>query len=201
VRRRSARRGTCAFWFLLGGLLGAFGVGYAWMIHEPTASGPGSEQATTRPPANPPQERTFDFYSLLPEEEVLVPAQEEDAAPPALPAPPSRSDQPAAETTAPRATPREPPRPASNAAPGTPASDGSSRYVLQLGSFRSSADAERLRARLALKGLQTSIQTVTIDSGQTYHRVRTARYEKSEAEAMRATLADEGQESIMIRAR
>ncbi|MBK5931763.1 SPOR domain-containing protein [Halochromatium salexigens] len=217
ARRRGARRGTCAFWFLLGGLLGAFGVGYAWMIHEPTASSAGSEQATTRPPANPPQERTFDFYSLLPEEEVLVPAQEDDAEPPALPTPPPSGDpstaakptpvatDTAAETTAPSATPSETSSPtsgaASNAAPSTTPGDSRSTYVLQLGSFRSSADAERLRAQLALKGIQTHIQTVTIDTGQTYHRVRTASYEKSEAQAMRAKLEDDGQESIMIRAR
>lgn len=214
-RRHGGRRGTCAFWFLLGSLLGAFGVGYAWMLHEPTASGPGSEQATTRPPANPPQERTFDFYSLLPEEEVLVSDQEDDAEPPALPPPPSAGDQSpaatpappgtAAETAAPSATPRATSSAASsqapNAAPSTTPSAGGGTYVLQLGSFRGSADAERLKAQLALQGIQTSIQTVTIDSGQTYHRVRTAGYEKSQAQAMRAKLEDEGQESIMIRAR
>ena len=83
----------------------------------------------------------------------------------------------------------------------TASDGGQATYLLQLGSFRSSADAERLKAQLALKGIQTSIQTVTIDNGQTYHRVRTASYEKSQAQSMRAKLEDEGQESIMIRAR
>lgn len=190
-RRRSSRRGTCAFWFLFGGLLGAFGVGYAWMTHVPTASGPGSEQATTRAPASPPQERTFDFYSLLPEEEVLLPDQE-DAEPPRPPVP----QQPAETATTPPAPSAGP-----STTPGAAPSSGRSTYLLQLGSFRNSADAERLRAQLALKGIQTSIQTVTIDNGQVYHRVRTAHYEQSEAQAMRAKLNNEGQESIMIRAR
>ncbi|MFP4601701.1 MAG: SPOR domain-containing protein, partial [Halochromatium sp.] len=86
-------------------------------------------------------------------------------------------------------------------APSAASGGGQGSYLLQLGSFRSSADAERLKAQLALKGIQTSIQTVTIDNGQTYHRVRTASHEKPQAQALRAKLEDEGQESIMIRVR
>jgi len=201
ARRRSAPRGTCAFWFLLGGVLGAFGVGYAWMVHEPATERPVDEEANTRPAPNPPQERTFDFYSLLPEEEVVVPADDDASVEPALPSPPSTEtvSQPAAKPPASAsksaaASPSPPPSPA--AAPTA----GSGTYLLQLGSFRSTADAERLRAQLALKGIQTNIQTVTIDNGQTYHRVRTATYNKSQAQSMRNKLQSEGQESMMIRA-
>ncbi|HEX7029324.1 MAG TPA: SPOR domain-containing protein [Gammaproteobacteria bacterium] len=45
-------------------------------------------------------------------------------------------------------------------------------YVLQAGSFRNAADADRLRAKLALIGLESDIQTVTIDHDQVWHRVR-----------------------------
>ena len=45
------------------------------------------------------------------------------------------------------------------------------RYVLQAGSFRAEADAERMRASLALLGIQSQIQRVTIDTDN-YHRVR-----------------------------
>ncbi|MDX1516295.1 MAG: SPOR domain-containing protein [Woeseiaceae bacterium] len=44
-------------------------------------------------------------------------------------------------------------------------------YVLQAGSFTTYADADRRRAELALQGIQSSIQRVTIDD-KTYHRVR-----------------------------
>jgi hypothetical protein len=44
-------------------------------------------------------------------------------------------------------------------------------YVLQAGSFGAYADADRRRAELALLGIESSIQKVTIDD-QTYHRVR-----------------------------
>ena len=44
-------------------------------------------------------------------------------------------------------------------------------YVLQAGSFTTYADADRRRAELALHGMESSIQKVTIDT-KTYHRVR-----------------------------
>ncbi len=44
-------------------------------------------------------------------------------------------------------------------------------YVLQAGSFTTYADADRRRAELALQGISSTIQRVTIDD-KTYHRVR-----------------------------
>lgn len=44
-------------------------------------------------------------------------------------------------------------------------------YVLQAGSFTEFSDADRRRAQLALQGIESRIQRVTIDD-QTYHRVR-----------------------------
>jgi cell division protein FtsN len=44
-------------------------------------------------------------------------------------------------------------------------------YVLQAGSFSSFADADRMKAELALLGIASHIQKVTVDD-KTYHRVR-----------------------------
>jgi cell division protein FtsN len=44
-------------------------------------------------------------------------------------------------------------------------------YVLQAGSFTRFEDADRRRAELALQGIESTIQRVTIDD-KTYHRVR-----------------------------
>ncbi len=44
-------------------------------------------------------------------------------------------------------------------------------YVLQAGSFTDYADADRRRAQLALQGIESRIQRVSIDD-KTYHRVR-----------------------------
>jgi cell division protein FtsN len=44
-------------------------------------------------------------------------------------------------------------------------------YMLQAGSFRNSADADRVRAMIALQGVESKIQNVTVDT-DTWHRVR-----------------------------
>ena len=44
-------------------------------------------------------------------------------------------------------------------------------YVLQAGSFSTPGDADRRRAELAMHGIESKIQRVTIDD-KTYHRVR-----------------------------
>ncbi len=44
-------------------------------------------------------------------------------------------------------------------------------YVLQAGSYRNFADADRMRAQLALQGIESKIQRVSIDN-DTWHRVR-----------------------------
>ena len=54
-------------------------------------------------------------------------------------------------------------RPAPETRPGT--------YVLQAGSYRNVADAERVRAQLALQGVESKVQKVTVDT-DTWHRVR-----------------------------
>lgn len=44
-------------------------------------------------------------------------------------------------------------------------------YILQAGSFRNHADADRVRALIAMQGIESKIQKVTIDR-DTWHRVR-----------------------------
>lgn len=44
-------------------------------------------------------------------------------------------------------------------------------YVLQAGSYRNEADAERVRQQLALQGVQAKVQRVAIDA-DVWHRVR-----------------------------
>ena len=44
-------------------------------------------------------------------------------------------------------------------------------YILQAGSFRNHADADRMRALIALQGVESKIQKVTVDK-DTWHRVR-----------------------------
>jgi cell division protein FtsN len=128
----------------------------------PAASAGKGEVAPTTPKPR------FDFYTLLPEMEVVVPEREitavqQQTAPPLQQAAPVEEAEPAAPPSAPE------PAPAVVTRPDTPAAGS---YYLQVGSFRNGVQAERFKAELALQGMQTSIQTVTINNKDTYHRVR-----------------------------
>lgn len=130
----------------------------------------------------------FEFYTLLPEMEMAVPEREleaaaereqrraeaarrerEQAAATAAPV----SAQPPAATTAP--APADQPA-ESEPSKVAPAPDQDSVYMLQVASFTHAEDADRLRARLTLMGLTTSVQTVSVDGTQTYFRVRVGPY-------------------------
>ncbi len=121
------------------------------------------EQQDTIPP--PPKPR-FDFYTLLPEMEVVIPEQEITEAL-KQPPPPATVAAPVEEASKPVAA-----IPAPKPAPAKTAKPASGTFYLQVGSFRNSAQAERFKAELAMQGMQTSIQTVTINNKDTYHRVR-----------------------------
>lgn len=59
-----------------------------------------------------------------------------------------------------------------------PAPDGNApatstgRYLIQVGSFKDRAEAEQQKANLALLGIESRIEKVTIDNSQTWYRVR-----------------------------
>ena len=44
-------------------------------------------------------------------------------------------------------------------------------YVLQAGSYKNFADADRVRAQLALQGVESKVQKVSVDN-DTWHRIR-----------------------------
>jgi cell division protein FtsN len=53
------------------------------------------------------------------------------------------------------------------------------RYILQVGSFRKYQEADSLKARIALMGVESNIQTVRVNNG-TWHRVRVGPYRDRE---------------------
>lgn len=95
------------------------------------------------------KEQKFNFYTLLPELEVLIPESE------------TRPPEVASET-------RNKP-----AAGGQPANN--KLYVLQVASFQNLGDAEKMKANLAFLGITANIQHVTVNK-QSWHRVRTGPY-------------------------
>lgn len=183
TRRSGARRGRPAppgRWFLAGLALGLassallyFG---GYLPERPqrqpataTPAQPAAEPELTENPrgiaAGEPQSR-YDFFTVLPEMEVVVPEQEL----------------------------RRGSSPAETAAITDPGS-----YILQVGSFRSAADAEQLKARLALHGQVAEIQLVTVND-ETWHRVRIGPVEGARrADEIRRSLQDNGFDTLVMK--
>lgn len=175
-RKKAAAPGPA--WFAAG-LAAGLAVALVVQLHHARRA-PDAEPVATRTqpasqqvegPVEPPaeEESGFDFYTMLPGLEVVVPEE------PARTRPDDRS------------------APAPELAPG--------RYWIQAGSFRRFADADRRKAELALLGLTSSIQAVSIE-GQTWHRVRIGPLpDAGQAEATRRQLADAGIGALAVRER
>lgn len=72
-------------------------------------------------------------------------------------------------------------------------------YVLQAGSFRNYADADRMQATLALLGVESRIQNITIDD-DAWHRVRVGPIDDlDELARLRERLSNERIEVLVIR--
>lgn len=109
----------------------------------------------------------FEFYTILSELEVFVPEPEVENE--------SSKPQP------------------SNNRPIENNSSSNKKYLLQAGSFKSQVDAERLKASLALLGVQSSIQSVNINRDN-WHRVRIGPF--SNPTLLRETLSTLKQNNI-----
>lgn len=125
------------------------------------------QQEGTQPRTPAPK---FDFYTILPEMEVSVPEWETDAPPPPSEST-AKNEIEAEDETETRTT-------AAKDKPALTATEDD-RYILQIGSFRRPDEAERVKANLALLGVNTEIQRVVIDGGDVWHRVRAGPYQNA----------------------
>jgi cell division protein FtsN len=74
------------------------------------------------------------------------------------------------------------------------------RYLLQAGSFSAAADADKRQASLALLGIESQVQRVTIDSN-VFHRVRIGPTTDLDAlNRTRRQLRDAGIEAVVMKA-
>ncbi len=90
------------------------------------------------------------------------------------------------------------------AAPAKPASPSktleTAKYRLQLASFKSFEEADGMKARLALEGVFVEIQTVKVESGQTWYRVRTSLFnDRNEALALQKSLQKQAINSMLLK--
>lgn len=75
-------------------------------------------------------------------------------------------------------------------------------FFLQAGAFQKAGDAENLKARLALLGIEASIQTTNLPDRGTWHRVRIGPYTGiEELNRTRDTLKQNGVETTLIKVR
>ena len=199
VRRRGDSKSHGLAWFLAGAVAGGL---VTWVV---LGRDPAAEQVratvertvgrsigvdTTEPPPKP----KFEFYTLLPEMEVVVP-DEDLPAPGAAPAEvSSTAESGAASTEAPTGATGEEDKPKDS---DTALASG--HYILQVASFRSMNDADGLKARLTLLGFQPVVQTVAINSDEKWHRVRIGPYADRDAlEAARIRLRADGYDSPLV---
>ena len=171
------------------GILIAFGV--VWFLNKSPlpfqdksnrADKPDRPAGQTRPeplPGKPGdkagEKPRFDFYKILP--------GGQDAAQAAPPAPPAAAP----------ATPAAPPPPAAEAAPGE-------LFYLQAGAFQKAADADNLKARLSMLGVEVGVQEVSLPDKGTLYRVRVGPYAKpDEMNRARNQLAQNGIQATVVK--
>lgn len=177
---------------------------------EATAQ-PGSDEGLTPAASNTaPKKPQYDFYSVLSEKEVRIPDSEISAQAKAeqqqqLAQQKQQAQQSVAPAT-PKLPPNAPPAVSQNiaAAPSlasaAPPSSGPSGYLLQVGAFPSAADAETLKAKLALQGFVANVQSVNV-GGQTYHRVRLGPFHSAtDLESAKQRLSAAGISAIALKA-
>ena len=79
------------------------------------------------------------------------------------------------------------------------AAEAKGAYVLQAGSYRKFEDADRVRAQLALQGIESNVQRVAIDS-DTWHRVRIGPItDSSELDRVRTRLKEAEVDFLVVR--
>ncbi|MFO7705991.1 MAG: SPOR domain-containing protein [Halopseudomonas sp.] len=168
-------------WLVAGLAIGVF-VTFLFQL-EP---GRGSVQRDKTPPApvvkSPPPSRAdqprYDFYTLLPESEVIVP---QSSVPEIAVEPAKSSDEkkPAAAT----------------AASGT-------RFYLQAGSFRQRAEADRVRAQILMLGLDVRLENARLDGNEIWYRVQVGPFQdRTTLSSAQSTLAGNGFDNLLLQQR
>jgi len=197
--RRSGRPGMPGWsWLLIGLLIGGVVFGYLqfrdkWgqpisnlpqpnpQAQAPTSSG---EDGVPEPVERPKPK--YDFYTLLPEKEVVIPDAELDAQARAEAAKPLVVD-PASVAVPDAATST-----ATAAEPTIASASDTPRYLIQAGAFRGSTEAEALKAQIAMTGEIARVEVAEI-KGNTVYRVRMGPYPNASAlAAAKQALASHG---------
>lgn len=165
-------------WLLTGLLLGGFITGLVWLQGQSEEHG--AEWAGTPPERPPPgtekaAARAADVPPPKPRFDFYTELPKQEVAVPVEPV-----------------EVRPPPAP-------RPSTDADERVMLQIGSFRRSTDADRMRAQLALLGIEASVTNARIGPQDTRYRVRSGPYaSRSAASKDQQRLVGNGLKPIVI---
>lgn len=158
-------------------------------VQAPADQGPAALPG--KPGDRPVAKQDFEFYRILPQGENV----------PSPTSPQTAQVQPVPTTPVPSPTPaQQPPAPVTEAVPQPvqqaaqqPAQRPNQRLYLQVGAFENPSEADNLKARLALSGIQASAQRTQLPDGRIVHRVRVGPFAKPEdMNPMRSRLAEAG---------
>jgi cell division protein FtsN len=145
--------------------------------------------AAPEKPGKTSERPRFEFYSILPGE------KEAPAEAPKASAPPKAPAEPPARTAAASATA---PKPGSS--PSAPKPHSGDVYWLQAGAFAEEKEADNLKAKIALTGLEASVKEVAIPDKGTLYRVRLGPYQSlDDANRIKAALTQNGVGAAIIR--
>lgn len=197
--RRGGAGGTLLGIFIGLALGLALAAGIAWTLMGGRASppskapdAPAASRDAKGAKAGAPDKDRFDFYKILPGgEEPKLNASKVPDRPAASPA---KSAEPG----------KAPDRPADKVASAEPsaakAAKPGDRLWLQAGSFAQEAEAENLKARLALAGWEAQVQPGTLQDKTVRYRVRLGPYDNpDELARVKAELARRGFDVAVIR--
>ena len=171
----------------------------AKVLTNPERSQPSAEGQPSDEPEAPPMP-TFEFYTLLPESEVIAPGGKvpaSTATPPERPAPaePATEDDPIAQVIAANLEAGS----GTQESPQQASSDADTRFMLQAASFREASDANRLAGRLRDFGLLAKISEVKAGGGDTWHRVQVGPYsDRRELNRAQDLMTTQGIEPLLI---
>ena len=146
------------------------GAGLRQMMEQSRESGEQPAEAGATVPVEQPQQQqtSYDFFTVLPEIEVVVPSTPEEEKPAADK---SKSDSASGDGEAAETAAAEE-QSDTEVKVEDMSVQASSAYMLQAGSYRSQADAEKMKAQLALIGHGSTVQKVTIQGQGDFYRVR-----------------------------
>ncbi|WP_422418007.1 SPOR domain-containing protein [Pseudomonas sp. GZD-222] len=128
-----------------------------------------AEANKTAPSPQQPVKPKYDFYTLLPESEVIVPPEAVPEKTPPVPAQPPVTPAEAAKIDTARAQAAlmgQTPPPA----PPVIKPAATTQFFLQAGSFRKQADADKVRAQIILLGQAVKVESGTVKD-ETWYRV------------------------------